>query len=203
MINVQKILLNILPANQFQKPHRHNSVALDLCVFSKGHGVYTLMGPELEATIDLTAKLDQIVKSLQRYDADEIDAAVSAELGDADISNSNLENNNLEDNKTNDKFYSNHDPFISDSNTFTGISNPYNANMNPYHFSSSSDVLVFIFSFFLSLLTLLNGTPALRNNERTVPANPIIFNPTNKYCMIMINIGRNEFIHSDSRTFLS
>jgi len=41
-------LLNILPANQFQKPHRHNSVALDLCVFAKGNGVYTLMGPELD-----------------------------------------------------------------------------------------------------------------------------------------------------------
>jgi gentisate 1,2-dioxygenase len=41
-------LLNILPANQFQKPHRHNSVALDLCVFAKEKGVYTLMGPELD-----------------------------------------------------------------------------------------------------------------------------------------------------------
>ena len=41
-------LLNILPANQFQKPHRHNSVALDLCVSAKEKGVYTLMGPELD-----------------------------------------------------------------------------------------------------------------------------------------------------------
>lgn len=49
-------LLNILPPNEAQRPHRHNSVALDLCVFSPsssgiinspGNGVYTLMGPEL------------------------------------------------------------------------------------------------------------------------------------------------------------
>ena len=30
-----------------QPPHRHNSVALDLCVSAKP-GVYTLMGPELD-----------------------------------------------------------------------------------------------------------------------------------------------------------
>jgi gentisate 1,2-dioxygenase len=40
-------LLNVLPANNVQKPHRHNSVALDLCVFSSGEGVYTLMGEEI------------------------------------------------------------------------------------------------------------------------------------------------------------
>jgi gentisate 1,2-dioxygenase len=49
-------LLNVLPPNEAQRPHRHNSVALDLCVFSPsssdtinspGNGVYTLMGPEL------------------------------------------------------------------------------------------------------------------------------------------------------------
>ncbi len=39
-------LLNILPANSFQKPHRHNSVALDLCV-SAGPDTYTLIGEEL------------------------------------------------------------------------------------------------------------------------------------------------------------
>ena len=27
---------------------RHNSVALDLCVFAEEEGVYTLMGPELD-----------------------------------------------------------------------------------------------------------------------------------------------------------
>jgi gentisate 1,2-dioxygenase len=42
-------LLNILPANKAQKPHRHNSVALDLCVSAESSGVYTLMGPELNA----------------------------------------------------------------------------------------------------------------------------------------------------------
>ena len=41
-------LLNVLPANKFQKPHRHNSIALDLCVSGGGDGVYTLMGPELD-----------------------------------------------------------------------------------------------------------------------------------------------------------
>jgi gentisate 1,2-dioxygenase len=40
-------LLNVLPAGDNQRPHRHNSVALDLCVSSSGKGVYTLMGPEL------------------------------------------------------------------------------------------------------------------------------------------------------------
>ena len=42
-------LLNVLPANDKQRPHRHNSVALDLCVSSvTGEGDYTQMGPELD-----------------------------------------------------------------------------------------------------------------------------------------------------------
>jgi len=41
-------LLNMLPANDAQRPHRHNSVALDLCVSAEESGVYTLMGPELD-----------------------------------------------------------------------------------------------------------------------------------------------------------
>ena len=41
-------LLNLLPAGQKQRPHRHNSVALDLCVSAAPKGVYTLMGPELD-----------------------------------------------------------------------------------------------------------------------------------------------------------
>jgi gentisate 1,2-dioxygenase len=41
-------LLNCLPACTAQPPHRHNSVALDLCVQAEeGDLVYTLMGPEL------------------------------------------------------------------------------------------------------------------------------------------------------------
>uniref|UniRef100_A0A7S1U2L0 Cupin 2 conserved barrel domain-containing protein n=1 Tax=Phaeomonas parva TaxID=124430 RepID=A0A7S1U2L0_9STRA len=40
-------LLNVLPAGDAQRPHRHNSVALDLCVDASVEGVYTLMGPEL------------------------------------------------------------------------------------------------------------------------------------------------------------
>ena len=42
-------LLNVLPANQMQKAHRHNSIALDLCVYAPSQGeVYTAMGPELD-----------------------------------------------------------------------------------------------------------------------------------------------------------
>eukprot|EP01041_Mallomonas_annulata_P010412 gene10412-21716_t len=40
-------LLNMLPPNDAQRPHRHNSVALDLCVSAPDNGVYTLMGPEM------------------------------------------------------------------------------------------------------------------------------------------------------------
>ena len=47
-------LLNVLPPKEAQRPHRHNSVALDLCVYAKPpkegerSGVYTMMGPELD-----------------------------------------------------------------------------------------------------------------------------------------------------------
>ena len=42
-------LLNVLPAGDHQRPHRHNSVAFDLCVSAvPGDQVYTLMGPELD-----------------------------------------------------------------------------------------------------------------------------------------------------------
>ena len=41
-------LLNIIPSNCVQKPHRHNSIALDLCVYAPKEGIYTLMGPELD-----------------------------------------------------------------------------------------------------------------------------------------------------------
>jgi gentisate 1,2-dioxygenase len=41
-------LLNVLPKQKCQKPHRHNSVALDLCVSASDVGIYTLMGPELD-----------------------------------------------------------------------------------------------------------------------------------------------------------
>lgn len=45
-------LLNTIPAGDNQRPHRHNSVALDLCVGRAGVAgdgkVYTLMGPELD-----------------------------------------------------------------------------------------------------------------------------------------------------------
>lgn len=41
-------LLNVLPPKDAQRPHRHNSVAIDLCVNAPAEGVYTLMGPELD-----------------------------------------------------------------------------------------------------------------------------------------------------------
>jgi hypothetical protein len=42
-------LLNVLPARDVQRPHRHQSIALDLCVYAAPGGqVYTLMGPELD-----------------------------------------------------------------------------------------------------------------------------------------------------------
>jgi len=40
-------LLNVLPKGCVQKPHRHNSVALDLAV-SAGENTYTLMGKEID-----------------------------------------------------------------------------------------------------------------------------------------------------------
>jgi gentisate 1,2-dioxygenase len=44
--HVQWSLLNVLPAGALQKPHRHNSVALDLCI-SAAPGTYTLIAREL------------------------------------------------------------------------------------------------------------------------------------------------------------
>jgi len=41
-------LLNSIPGKSIQRPHRHNSVALDLCVSAKP-GVYTLMGKEIDS----------------------------------------------------------------------------------------------------------------------------------------------------------
>jgi gentisate 1,2-dioxygenase len=40
-------LLNVLPAGIVQKPHRHNSVAIDLCV-AAAPGTYTLIGDSLD-----------------------------------------------------------------------------------------------------------------------------------------------------------
>jgi gentisate 1,2-dioxygenase len=42
-------LLNILPAQTIQKPHRHNSIAFDLCTYSPDASkVYTLIGETLD-----------------------------------------------------------------------------------------------------------------------------------------------------------
>lgn len=40
-------LYNVLPAGVTQKPHRHNSIALDFCV-SAGENTYTLIGKDLD-----------------------------------------------------------------------------------------------------------------------------------------------------------
>jgi gentisate 1,2-dioxygenase len=45
-------LLNSIPAKNVQRPHRHNSVALDLAVAAKP-GVYTLMGKEIDTNGDI------------------------------------------------------------------------------------------------------------------------------------------------------
>ena len=34
--------------NSIQKPHRHNSVAIDLCIFAEPEKVYTLIGKDLD-----------------------------------------------------------------------------------------------------------------------------------------------------------
>lgn len=44
-------LLNVLPSNEYQKPHKHNSIALDLCVYAKkdeNGKIYTLMGKNID-----------------------------------------------------------------------------------------------------------------------------------------------------------
>jgi gentisate 1,2-dioxygenase len=44
-------LLNVLPSNEYQTPHKHNSVALDLCIYSnkeENNKVYTLMGKKID-----------------------------------------------------------------------------------------------------------------------------------------------------------
>lgn len=40
-------LLNVINGNTIQKPHRHNSIAIDLCLSAEENKVYTLMGKEL------------------------------------------------------------------------------------------------------------------------------------------------------------
>lgn len=42
-------LLNVLPAKSVQRPHRHNSVALDLCI-DAAPGTYTMIGSKMDAS---------------------------------------------------------------------------------------------------------------------------------------------------------
>jgi len=47
-------LYNELPPHTRQRPHRHNSVALDLCIYSSGGGkIYTLISEELDVQGEL------------------------------------------------------------------------------------------------------------------------------------------------------
>ena len=50
-------LLNSIPARNVQRPHRHNSVALDLAVAAKP-GVYTLMGKEIDDKGDIIIRFE-------------------------------------------------------------------------------------------------------------------------------------------------
>ncbi|CAF1182696.1 unnamed protein product [Adineta steineri] len=53
-------LLNVLPANSMQKPHRHNAVALDLVTYAPKGKCYTLIGDDLDE--------DGKIKSPKRLD---------------------------------------------------------------------------------------------------------------------------------------
>lgn len=48
LTNVLWSLYNIIKPNSVQKPHKHNSVALDLCTYAVEGKVYTLIGKELD-----------------------------------------------------------------------------------------------------------------------------------------------------------
>jgi len=65
-------LLNLLPANSKQKPHRHNSVALNLVISAPKGKCYTLIGDELDE--------DSKIKSPTRLDW-ESGAAFTTPLG--------------------------------------------------------------------------------------------------------------------------
>ncbi|MEE6178444.1 cupin [Mycobacterium sp. 050134] len=46
-------MFGVLPPNQVQRAHRHQSVALDLILDAPEHGCYTLLGTELDANGDI------------------------------------------------------------------------------------------------------------------------------------------------------
>lgn len=48
LTHTQWALLNKLPKKSIQKPHKHNSIALDLCISAEDLKVYTLIGNELD-----------------------------------------------------------------------------------------------------------------------------------------------------------
>lgn len=58
-------LYNKLPAHTFQKPHRHNSVAIDYCIYANKN-VYTLIGEKLneDGTIKNPKRVDWKTKSV-------------------------------------------------------------------------------------------------------------------------------------------
>ena len=58
-------LYNKLPAHTFQKPHRHNSVAIDYCIYANKN-VYTLIGDTIneDGTIKNPKRVDWKTKSV-------------------------------------------------------------------------------------------------------------------------------------------
>ena len=46
-------LYNVIKPNCVQKPHKHNSVALDLCIYAEPNKVYTLIGKDLDENGDI------------------------------------------------------------------------------------------------------------------------------------------------------
>ena len=46
-------LLNCIPPNTIQKPHKHNSVAIDFCIECQNDQVYTLIGSEIDNNGDI------------------------------------------------------------------------------------------------------------------------------------------------------
>lgn len=69
-------LLNTLPPRTAQPPHRHNSVALDLCVSASPGQVYTLMGPVLGED----GECPRFLGFLTRFDAPPLPAPLSPSL---------------------------------------------------------------------------------------------------------------------------
>tara|TARA_B100001093_G_C26739155_1_gene975853 strand:+ start:473 stop:1351 length:879 start_codon:yes stop_codon:yes gene_type:complete len=56
-------LLNVIRGNTVQKPHKHNSIAIDLCISAEENKVYTLMGKELNEDGTISKPIKRYWKS--------------------------------------------------------------------------------------------------------------------------------------------